>query len=34
MAMPEGAEVVNMGDLPKEEFFGLVASAGLTNTKK
>ena len=29
MAMPEGDEVVNMGDLPKEEFFGLVANAGL-----
>lgn len=29
MAMPEGEEVVNMGDLPKEEFFGLVAQAGL-----
>ena len=29
MAMPEGDEVVNMGDLPKEEFVGLVASAGL-----
>lgn len=29
MAMPEGDEVVNMGDLPKEEFFGLVAQAGL-----
>lgn len=29
MAMPEGDEVVNMGDLPKEEFFGLVSQAGL-----
>jgi len=29
MAMPEGDEVINMGDLPKEEFFGLVAQAGL-----
>jgi hypothetical protein len=31
MAMPEGDEVVNMGELPKNEFFGLVAHAGLTN---
>ena len=29
MAMPEGDEVINMGDLPKEEFFGLVSQAGL-----
>ena len=29
MAMPEGDEVINMGDLPKDEFFGLVAQAGL-----
>jgi hypothetical protein len=29
MAIPRGEEVVNMGDLPKEEFFGLVARAGL-----
>lgn len=33
MAMPEGDEVVNMGDLPREEFMGLVTSAGLANTK-
>jgi hypothetical protein len=31
MAMPEGDEVVNMGDLPKNEFFGLVSQAGLAN---
>lgn len=29
MAMPEGDEVVNMGTLSKEEFFGLVSNAGL-----
>ncbi len=29
MAMPEGDEVINMGDLPKDEFFGLVSQAGL-----
>jgi hypothetical protein len=29
MALPKGEEVVNMGDLPKEEFFGLVAGAGM-----
>lgn len=29
MALPGGEEVVNMGDLSKDEFFGLVASAGL-----
>lgn len=33
MALPEGEEVVNMGDLPREEFFGLVASAGLVKKK-
>ena len=32
MAMPQGEEVINMGDLPKEEFFGLVANVGLTKT--
>lgn len=31
MAMPEGDEVVNMGELPKDEFFGLVSQAGLAN---
>lgn len=30
MAMPEGDDVINMGDLPREEFMGLVANAGLT----
>lgn len=29
MALPKGEEVINMGDLPKEEFFGLVSSAGM-----
>lgn len=29
MSLPGGEEVVNMGDLSKEEFFGLVSSAGL-----
>lgn len=32
MALPQGEDVINMGDLPKEEFFGLVASAGLAGT--
>jgi len=32
MALPQGEEVINMGDLPKDEFFGLVASAGMANT--
>lgn len=29
MALPEGDEVVNMGELPKNEFIGLVSQAGL-----
>lgn len=29
MSLPEGEKVVNMGDLSKEEFFGLVAGAGM-----
>jgi hypothetical protein len=33
MALPEGDEVVNMGELPKNEFFGLISQAGLANTK-
>lgn len=32
MALPKGEDVINMGDLPKEEFFGLVAGAGLAST--
>lgn len=32
MALPEGEEVINMGDLPKEEFFGLVSSAGMVKS--
>ena len=29
MPLPEGEEVVNMGNLSKEEFFGLIHNAGL-----
>ncbi len=32
MALPGGEEVVNMGDLSKEEFFGLVSSAGMVKS--
>jgi hypothetical protein len=33
MALPAGEEVVNMGDLPKNEFIGLVSQAGLASHK-
>lgn len=33
MAMPEGSDVINMGDLPREEFLGLVANAATGLTK-
>jgi hypothetical protein len=32
MALPGGEEIVNMGDLSKNEFFGLVASAGMVKS--
>jgi hypothetical protein len=28
MAIPEGEETVNMGDLPREEFIGLITNSG------
>jgi len=33
MPLPSDAEVINMSNLPKEEFFGLIANAGLATTK-
>jgi hypothetical protein len=32
MALPGGEEIVNMGDLSKDEFFGLVAGAGMVKS--
>jgi hypothetical protein len=34
MSIPTDTEVVNMADLDKDEFFGLIGNAGLATTKR